>query len=758
MKANANKEKSFDFNLKKYIIVCLKSWPIFAISLGVCTFLALVFALTKTPTVEVTAQIMLKDDTSASSMMMAGQIARSFSLGDMFGGSSTTDNETMVLKSHTVFVNTVRQLGLNNMCYERKFGFKWWQMPSTPALKLKAPEGIADTLSIPLVFKVDNEGDGKFDIKVKVKRKTVAEMKNQTLPANVTTPYGDFVIEKTQYFDQCDASTFRINFSSYNAAASSYEKIIKVYVPDRKTDFIDLSFVAMDGKFGKKVLNTLIDNYIEISNVFKFDRSTQSLELVDSRLATLQEEMQKSENALEKFKIDNKLTDVEADAQYLMNKTGMLEASLLEAQTNFEVVKLTKEFLSNPANKYELIPDLLPVASASSTEGGSTLISQYNSLILQRMRLLTSAKENNTALTILEDQINALRENIVSSINRSYENSQLSLKDLKDEDRKNKSRMGELPAIEREYIILKRDNILQEQIYLFLLQQREEINMSLEKRNYPAQIIDPPYVMAEPPGFTPIMIIALGVFLGFIFAAVYVFFVVLKKSPVLSREEINESIGAPVFEYIPIDKSASEALAVLGDDEVAEKLRKVRSDVQFALKGCNGNTVVVTSPNKNEGKTFVAVNLAASLAVIGKKTVLVDIATRDAKIASMLDIKTTKLISKNAPSPVTVDIASGCELYIMSSDNFPGNPADVVASDGFAQTIDELRRNYDYVIIDASQIRGYSDIYSLTDLSDLTLVVCRAGYTTPQDVDLIKSLYETGRLKRIAVVENAFSE
>lgn len=757
-----NKKSSrINFNLLKYIILCVKAWPVFAVCIICCVGLAGFYSILQPQKSQVVSQLLLKDDVGGgSSMMLAGQIARSFSLGDMFGGSSSTDNETMVLGSHAVMIGTVKDLGLNISYFTRKYGIKWEQMALNSPFRLLAPDEMSDTIRALLVFKVKRLDDGNINVSVKKKRKIIAEMENVALPATVSTPYGKFVIDKTSFYDTDEGRNFQIQFCSYSAAAQSLMKEVKIYVPDRKTDFIDLTLNTSEPRFGIDVLNSIIDNYFKVSNIYKFGRTTQTLKLVDDRLETLSRDMLESEENLEKFKIANKLTDVEVDAQYLITKTGALESSLLEAQTNYELLKLTKDFVSNPENQYSLIPEII-----SGSEGGKdqNLISSYNHMILERMELLGSAKANNSSVKLLDEQIDAMRANIITSVDRMLVNASVALRDIKNEDGRTKSRISELPMIERKYITLKRDNLIMEQIYLFLLQQREELNMNVGSTSYPAQVVDYPYVLSQDPGLSRTMLLLIGAFLGFAIAALYVFVCKMKVAPVLSASEIDNVLETPKLQSLLREETSSGPLAVLSDGINYETFRQLRSHVQFALGSCDGNVVAVTSMNPQEGKTFVAVNLAASLAAIGRRTLLVDASLRAPQVAGILGISNPAaaladyVLSSKNPSDVdivSVPVGSRFSLDVVTASSKTVNSSDIVASARFAGLIGSMKERYDYVIIDSSCVKGYSDIYHITDVADITLMVCRLKVASLADVEMINALYSDGRLKRLAVVEN----
>lgn len=766
MENKANNNEGIKFNLLKYLTACVKSWYLFIICIVVCAGLLVTYVAIKTPAVEVEASLILKDAGGGGSSFMLGEIARSFSIGDMFGGSSTTDNESAMLKSHTVFLRTVKNLGLNTMYSYRRFGFRWVPIPEMTPIRLVAPEEAGDTITTPLLFTLTRVSDNKWDVKIADKHDDILKKKDISLPVTFDTPYGKYSLEKTQYYNTKaseEISKLRILFMSDIAAADVYRELVNIYVPDRKADFINLSFVTPDAKFGKKLIDEIIRNYTDVSNIYKTDMSKQSLDLVNQRLELLVDELSVSEQDLEKFKLANKLTDVEVDAQYLMTKTGELETALLQAQTQFEVVKLTRDFVSNPRNNYELIPELLTSGSSTGSDNAPSQIVRYNEMILERMQLLSDAKSNSQIVKKLDEQIDAMRDNIISSVNRMYENSKVALNDLKSENAKTRNRVGELPVIERKYISLKRDNMLMEQMYLFLLQQREELNMSLATRSFPAQIVDPPHVLTNSTGLTKAKAAVFGGFLGGILAMALVFFLKMKTTPVRSLSEFESTNIAPGLGVLKKAEEADDNIVTDNRCANAETMRQLRSQVQDALKSCSGNVVAVTSLHDKEGKTYVATNLAVLLAKLGTKVLLLDCNMRRPGVANVLKLKQVAALAiylqgngnqKLATQDYTIDAYASMDVATAAITE--ENAADILGSEITRKLVEDLKKQYDYIVIDSSSIKGYSDIGYVTEMADVTLVVEKAGIANSDDINYVNELYKNGELNRIGVVANGF--
>lgn len=766
MENNANKNEGIKFDLIKYVKACLRSWYIFLGAIIVCAALLVAYASMKIPSVEVAASLMLKDAGGGSSFIL-GEIARSLPVGDMFGGSSTTDNESAMLRSHTVFLRTVKDLGLNTMYSYRKFGFKWVPVPTMSPVRLVAPDQASDTISTPLLFTMSRKSDGKWDVKVKDKKDVILK-KTVSLPVTLSTPYGNYTLDKTQYYNtkaSDEISTLRILFMSDVVAADMYSDLVNIYVPDRKADFINISFVTPDPKFGKELLDAIIRNYTDLSNVYKRDIGEQSLGLVNQRLESLVSELALTEDDLEKFKLNNKFTDVEMDAKFLMTKSGELETALLQAQTQYEVVKMTRDFIDNPKNNYELIPELMTSSTSLASDNAPSLIVRYNEMILQRMELLSDAKSNSQVVKKLDDQIDAMRANIISSVNRMYENSLVALNDLKNENARTKSRVGELPVIERKYLTLKRDNMLMEQMYLYLLQQREELNMNLAARSLPAQIVDAPHVLTNNSGLTKTKAAVFGVILGIIIAMAVVFFLKMKSTPVTSKSDFESTNKAPLLGALNKASKTDKFILTENDCANSETMRQLRSQVQDALKSCTGKIVAVTSLNDTEGKTYVAVNLAVLLAKIGKQVLLFDFNMRRPGVAAALgitksDAALVDYVHANGKNPLSVrnfNVDAYCSVDVVTAAVTDDNAADVIGSELTRKLVDDLRPHYDYIVIDSSSIKGCSDAGYVTDIADVTLVVERAGLISADGIKEVNDLYSNGELKRLGIVANGFS-
>lgn len=762
MKNEKNKDQAeIGFDFGKFCKLCLRHWQWFIVGVVACGMLAGAFKYISPTKSEVVASLKLPPEINTGGIMAISDLASSFNFGDMFG-SSSTDNEVAMLSSHSVYMKTVKDLNLNVAYFEKLGPMKWSALyaDKIPLTLIPTNAEINDTISRQVVFNVNVNDNGTFDINAKVKYKTVCKKVGVSLPCEIATNYGTFVLDTTAAFAKRNpkVSKYRIKFSSYNAAAQSLAQVVKAYAPDKKTTFIALSYVTTDPKYGEMLLNNIIDNYNIVCNEQRNDQDANTLNFVNIRLTSLENELAANEVRMEEFKKANKLTDVEIDAAALMEMSTEIEKGLITAQIECEALQMAKQFISNQDNKYSLIPS---ISSGDNATGASLSIDTYNQMILQRMRLLDSSTPNNTSLKRLDAELDAMRKSVIESIDRNYDHAKVMLDQFNSKNATNNSRLSTLPSLEREYISIKRDLVLQQQLYLFLLKQREEATMNLTKVQPSLVTVDTPYTLAEPAGLSTKMLLALAFLMGIILPMALLYFMKYKKAP-LTRKDIETLAKAPIVGCI-IGDSSNGGMPVL-ENAGGESIRQLRSDVTRILDGlapAKKQAVLVASAADGEGKTYLATNLAASLALLGNKVLLVeaDLSKAGEPVmghspkAGIADI-----IDNGSAAGYVADIdlgANGARLSLLGPGNLNGrNGDDILGHEAVKDAIAKLMADYQYTVIDTASFERHSGAFELASLAGLTLCPAAVNRSTADTVEQVNTLCEDGRLPRVAFVIN----
>ncbi len=724
-------------------------WYVFVISIVICVSLAFLYTRISNPKYIVKANVLVAqtDDPIASTAGGLGSL--------LTGSNGYVEDEVFVVSSHTVLTEVVKKNELNRMHYV-KDGLRNELAYKDYPVDLFCDPSIPDTISVGLTFKVKVNDNGKVNVSVKKKFSTIAEVKDATFPVTISTPYGKYILNKTKFFPK-DGKGLKttIKFCSYNAAAEALAKDIVIDIASRKSNVITLDMKTTNIDYAKDILNSVIAEYNIQGVADKNVRNTKTLEFIDSRLALLGGDLSESEMSIENYKKRQGITDVAAEATYQMTKRGQLEQDLITTETELKVIQIIREFLNNPAHKYDLVPGTL----TDPREQGP--LSAYNDLLLKRIGLMQNAREGNAGLAALDEQIDAMRKNVISSINRSHESALVALRKLQDEMNSAESRLGNIPTQEREFRDIKRQQAIKEQLYIFLLQRREETSMLLANTQPKGQIVDAAYALSEPVSLGTSIVLALGLLMGLLFAMLYIYISKLFRNKFDSREEAEKLIDAPILGEVCTSKR-EETMVVRdgGSTSAAELFRLIRTNLQFILGNEDHSVIMVTSTVSGEGKSFVSINLASSLALLGKRVLLMGLDIRNPKLAEYLNLPPCKGFTDYIANPAVhideiVRVAPlMANLDIITSGPVPPNPSELLSSHRVDDLFARLRQTYDYIIMDTAPVGMVSDTFSLVRVSDATVYVCRANFSTHREIHFINDLYRDKRVKRLSVVVN----
>lgn len=735
------------------IEVFKQNWVIFAISLFLCVLLSGVYLYRKHSVYAITAKVLVAQDEGSGSM--GATLMQSLSLGGV--GGSTIEDEVIVIGSHSAKKRAIGELKLNRSYSSNENLVRTRYYYNNSPIEIDAPDALFDTLSVGMKFTIDVNEDAD-EINVKVKKgmfKTLAETTASSFPLVVSTPYGIFSVDTTKYYIPGKAITIKANVVGNSILAEAYTELLSVSKVDKKSNGINLFFEDINIERGTDLLNKIIELYNRRSQQEKDEMAINTGRFIEERLNYLYTDLSKSEEKIEKFKQSQNLANVEIQATYLMNRANTLEEQLIKAETEFEILEMIRAYISNPENKYSLIPKATDVASDVNA------ISSYNGLVLEHIKLSNNAKTNNKTLQALEEQIDALRENIIETLNKSYESSLMRLNELRNQVKQSQSKLGGVPSQEREYLELLREQTIRNTLYSFLLQKREENQLVLAATTPRGKIVDNAFAYNEPIAPNKMLVILIALFFGVMIPVGYLYIKHLLRSKFDTKEEVERLTDVPILGEMCLDKGDhSMAIRVKGSNSIAELFRLIRSNLQFLLGGRGDKVVMVTSTVSGEGKSFISINLAASLAMLGKRVLLVGMDIRCPKLAEYLNLKVDKGLTEYLSSQsVSIDDivlkdAVQENMDIITAGPIPPNPSELLASSKVDELFSILRGKYDYIIVDSAPVGMVSDTFTLTRISDATVYVCRANYTKLKDIEYINSLYVDNRLNRMSLVVN----
>ncbi len=723
-------------------------WYWFAISVVACVTLTLLWRSIQIPKYLVQANLLISQDQADPTSAMGG-------LASLFGGSGYVEDELFVVQSHSVLRQVVKDLQLNKVHIVKdgllKPIFRYKDYP----VEVFTDPAMADTLRGGVDFKVLVNEDGNIKVRTRLLgNKIITEAKN--FPVTVETPYGKFVLNKTEYFVPGEELDTRIYFMGYDTKAEDLSEALGIEIASQKSNVIGLWHITTCIDFGKDLLNNLIAQYNIRGIQNKSAQGIKTTEFLDERLNLIVNDLSETEANVEKYKKDLGIIDVETEAKIGVTRKTELEEKIIELQTELEILKITSEFLNDPNNAYALIP-----MSGKTPESMVKSMESYNELILERMRLEASSKSNNSAFRTLSEQIDAVRKNLINSVDRTFDQQAVALNSLKTQVAVAQGKLSGIPEQERKYRDIMRQREVQEQLYLFLLQRREEAAMLAANSLPKGIVIDEPYALSEPVGMKTKMALALAFFFGLCIPPVILYARRAMRSQFQTREEVERLTDVPVLGEVCTARGENPLVVMPGgSSSAAELFRLIRTNLQFMLRNKGDKVVLVTSTNAGEGKSFVSINLAASLALLGKKVLLVGMDIRNPKLGEHLKIQPQKGLTQYLADPtIGVDAlilkdAVAKNLDVIVAGPIPPNPSELLATQEVDKFISEVRDSYDYIIIDSAPVGLVTDTFVLDRVADATIYVTRIGVTKISDFNFINSTYEQGRLHNMSLVVN----
>lgn len=736
----------------------IKHWYLFVISIIICVGICFVYSKIKTPIYKVNASILIKSEDGKSSGGLQSSLLKNFSFGGLVGSGGEVDDEIHVISSHSTMREVVTKLQLNQTYIVNRDFIRKRDVYNRTPIKLILPASVEDTLSVSLKFKVHVSKQGKIEITARKGRKFIGETTSDKFPITLPTQFGNFTFDTTSYFKPGKKLNETIYLCGYDDATEDILKNVDMYIATKKANLIRLGILESSIQRGKDLLNAIIATYNENGIHTKNLEASQTAHFLDIRIDSITTELSEIEKDIESYKKSNNLTNIEAEAKIILEQNGVFKEKLVETETQYQIVSLIDEFMKDPRNKYSLMPFNSGLSDKSSTEA----IQKYNELILERLKLLQTAKANSPTVKLIEQQIDANRQNVQATISNMKAGIEIALKDLHTQENAFISRIKGMPTQEREFINIKRQQLIKEELYLFLLQKKEENAITLAVATPKGQIVDKAYNINRPVGPTRLILLVFGFFIGLLLPILYLYLKNIFKTKFGTRSELEALTEIPILGEICTNNTNENIVVKDGStSSISELFRLMRSNIQFILNGKEEKVILVTSSISGEGKSFISSNFSKTLALSGKKVVLIGMDIRNPQLGDYLKLQnkyglTNYLATDTITIPeIIIHSAIHTNMDVILAGPIPPNPAELLSSQKLKDLVSELKQEYDYIVLDTAPVGLISDTFNFADISDATIFVCRANYTTKDNIRYANTLAQNNRLKKMAFVINA---
>ncbi|MCM1449441.1 MAG: hypothetical protein NC082_03795 [Clostridiales bacterium] len=748
----SEQQKNSIINIPSLIDAYKKHWKWVALSVFVFLLLGVVVYKKQIQHCEVIAQVLISDETSSQSSSL-GDIASMFGGGSSFGSNRSIEDEMVIVKAHSLLKKTAIELGANEQYFVHEKFLKNEPVYYNQPLQLVYDHSIADTLGVGLRFEIKYDKSGDTDIKVRgLKNKVIFKAKNVNLPYYIDTPYGGFTLVKdSTYIPPRGDMEETIIITSYDAAATVLSKLITVDLSAKKTDIMSLNFVTTNALYGKTLINTLIDNYNELTIQQKRAFHIKTLQFLEDRIRTISAEVDSTQSQVEDFMGRKDMVNPGAQASIYLTQTTSQEVELIRAESNYELLGMAIEFLSNEANNTSMLPIMPSIASLTP------LINGYNDLILQRLSIETSAKGDNMALKAINKRIEVVRDNLLAALDKQSETSSFEINELRRQFAKSKNKLETMPGIELEYSNILRQQTLKEQLYVFLLQQREETEMAIAGAHPRGVIVDEAFVTDSILGMSPKIIFGVFFLLGLFFPAIIILALwIIRRKISIIDQAVELSGGMPVIARIPLMSGEEPVVANNPESLESKRVRILRSNLLSILdnqEDKHGGQVIAITSTSDDAQTsqLVALNLASSIAMTGRKTVLVNADVFEPCKVGLLGAcgKSTLQSCMVTGDIVVATVRLGStdsELYFIGCEVDQMYGADTLASISYDRFIDDIASNYDVVVIAAPSVgRYFASIEQICLKTDVLLSTVTLNHTTKTDISKLSTIKSTSR-------------
>lgn len=749
------KEEKTDFKavLFKYTI----HWPWFVACILLCMAGAWLYLRYTPPVYNISASVIIKDNDKNSKA--SSGMADLEDLG-FYSSINNFDNEVEILQSRTLIKKVVEELDLY-ISYAAKSSFHDIELYKSSPVKVWITPEEAQKLPAPAYINLTLQPSNKLNVKITIGEQEYSKQFDK-LPALLTTPSGTFSFTPADSTIAKSEQKIMATVSSPRSVAGSYRGALSIEPTSKSTTIAQISVKSTHTQRGMDFINKLVEIYNRDANDDKNEVATKTAEFIDERINIINGELGTTEQELETFKRDAGLTDLKSDAQLALSENSEYEKKRAENSTQLRLVQFLASYANNPDHAYEVLPVNVGLTDTGLTE----LINRYNEMLLERKRLLRSSQENNPVVVNLDASIRAMRSNVLTTINSVQRGLAITQADLERQAGKYAGRITNAPGQERQLVSISRQQEIKAGLYLMLLQKREENAITLASTANNARIVDEALADAIPVSPKGKMIYLVALILGVALPVAVIYIIELFKYKIEGRADVEKITSLPIVGDVPFSENKSSEGAIVvhenQNDLMAETFRNVRTNVLYMMKS-NEKVILVTSTTTGEGKTFIASNLAVSLALLGKKIVIVGLDIRKPGLNKAFQLSRKEQgISQFLANPEHTDLMSLVQvsninpnLSILPGGPIPPNPTELVARESLPQAIDILKKHFDYIILDTAPIgMVVTDTQLISRVANASIYVCRADYTHKADYTLINELGEQKKLPNLCTIIN----
>lgn len=744
-------------------------WKWFVLSLIIFLTIGYTYLQFALPSYEVNTAILLKDDQKGGG---TAEINAFKEMG-LFTQKNNVDNELEVLNKSILVQQVVRELGMY-ATYTQIGTLKFLSViginPRNAAfasydekilygaecpILVSMPDTVLNNMTGAYAFEILIHPYGEYEFSgVYNDRKYL--VKASISDHQVVLPFGKINIARGKYKPTEDMVVGVVLQNPMSKAGQLLSQM-EMALTSKTTSVVNISFSTPNVQMGKDFLHKLIEVYNREDLKDQMAMANKTANFIDERLISITKDLGNVESQVENYKQDQGITDIKSQTDMFIKQTGDFSQKRMDIETQLAIVSDIDSYIHRKENRYQP----LPANTGIRSDGLNELINNYNRLLLQQNRLSRIASSSNQAMIDLTNQIESLFSTVQSSVRNERNNLQIALRDLMSKNNENAAHIRAIPRQEREYTEIKRQQSIKEALFLFLLQKKEEKYLNGAVVEPIAKLIDNVGSSGAPVSPKKPMIMMFFFVIGLIIPIIGIKMRNLMRYQIETKEELEEISNVPLLgEIIKSDLVGNVIIQENNTDSFTELFRLLRTNLLFVMDSSDKKVINMVSSVSGEGKTFVTINLAMSLALLDKKVLIIGLDIRKPKLADYLHLDNEIGITMYLSGHLTKDKLvrpSGIHpnLSVITSGPIPPNPNELLAKSALDELIVEYREQFDYIVIDTAPIGVVSDSFSLNRFADMNLYVVRADFTPKKNIADATELFKHNKLKNLYFVLNA---
>lgn len=767
------KDKNEDFNkvsISRVALITLKHWPWLLLSLVVWLSLAFFYLKVKQPTYMRTGKVLITDEQSGSSISSPMDM---FADLGMFSSNKVLLDEIIKMESPDLMENVVRRLNIDQL-YEKPGQFHRDVVygDSLP-VHVVAPSWTDDDYAS-VTIDINKKGEVTLsELQLNADKPEFVQKVPGKLGQPIKTPIGLITITATPAYQPGEEYTLYMDRLPIDDAVKMYQKNTEIIREDDQANAVIITVFDKSPDRARDIISGIIDVYNENWATHRDALTIATNKFIDERMRDIEMELRSVDKDISKFQSENQMPDLERAAQIYLADNQLADQHLLELTNLVKVAQYLRDFMKANANKNEILPTFSGIGMTTSAL--ERQITEYNELLAERNRLASNSSSSHPMIESLDSQLAQMRAAIINSADNEIGSLNAQIENVLNKKGEVESQIAKAPLQASELLESGRQQKVLENLYLFLLQKREENQLSQAFGVFNTEIIARPNGDKAPAKPRKPLILGLAFVLGLLTPFTFYYIKEVFNTKVTSKKDI-EQLSAPLIGEIPewkktkkskLDPTTDENIVVEPDNRnsINDAFRVLRTNITFMTRKAKGDTsttgcvFMVTSMTPGNGKSFVSVNMCAALALRDKKVLLIDGDLRHGSTSKAVGSPSKGIsdylvggVDDWRKLVVTNPALQGADVLPVG--HFPPNPTELLETERFDEMISEMKEEYDYVFIDCPPVNAMADARIIEKVSDRCIFVIRSGMLERAELPEVEKMYKEKTLKNMSIILN----